>query len=110
MHDRIDAFWNVRENRLFGGVLNFQQDSSNQSGTGPLEYRVPVPKSTDCMVSLYGEKICLDQDDGSREGRRGITPKINLEHPRSADHHCDRNDLGSAVGYRSRLIDPGNRS
>ena len=43
-------------------VLSFQQDSGQQSGTGPLEYRVPVPKSTDCMVSLYGDKICVDQD------------------------------------------------
>ena len=26
------------ENRLFGGVRNFQQDSTNQTGIGPLEY------------------------------------------------------------------------
>ena len=25
MHDRIDAFWNVRENRSFAGALNFLQ-------------------------------------------------------------------------------------
>jgi hypothetical protein len=43
MHDCIDAFYNVLENRLFGGVLNFQHDSSKQSCTGRLEYRVPVP-------------------------------------------------------------------
>ena len=44
MHDDgIDEFWNVRENRLFGGVRNFQQDSTNQTGAGPLEYRAPDP-------------------------------------------------------------------
>ena len=42
------------------GVLNFQQDLSQQSGTGPLE-RAPAgtgmgtgSRSADCVVSLYG--------------------------------------------------------
>ena len=43
MHDRIDALCNVHENRLFGGVLNFLQDSSKQPGAKPLEYMAPVP-------------------------------------------------------------------
>jgi hypothetical protein len=43
----------MRENRKFAGF--FQQDSGQQLGTGPLEYRVPVPKNTDCMVSLYNK-------------------------------------------------------
>jgi hypothetical protein len=29
-----------------------------------------------------------------REGRSGIRPKINLEHSKSAEHHCNRKDLG----------------
>jgi hypothetical protein len=47
-----------------------------------------------------------------REGRRDIWPKWSFEHPTSAAHRCDRKGWGrgSAVGYRSRLIDPGNRS
>jgi hypothetical protein len=45
-----------------------------------------------------------------REGRRSITQKTGFEHPKSADHHCDRNDSASAVGYHSRIIDPGNRA
>jgi hypothetical protein len=53
--------------------------------------------------------IFKTSDSESRVGRRGITPKRSFEHPKSADHHCDRNGLASAVGYRSRVVDPGNR-
>jgi hypothetical protein len=56
MRDHIGALLNVRENRLFVGVLNFQHGSS-QHGSSQLTPRVPGTslQSANVMVSLYGK-------------------------------------------------------
>jgi hypothetical protein len=51
--------------------------------------------------NLVHDESCTTVDSGNRkyktlwvrhrrEGRKGITPKTHIEHPKSADHHCDR--------------------
>jgi hypothetical protein len=52
----------VRENRLFGGVRNFQQDSTNQTGAGPLEYRAPDPGVPIVWCVFMGDRRCMSLD------------------------------------------------
>ena len=52
----------MRENRLFGGVWNFQQDSTNQTDTGPLEYRAPDPGVPIVWCVFMGDRRCMSLD------------------------------------------------
>jgi hypothetical protein len=48
------------------GVLNFQQDPNQQPGTGPLEYRVPIPGvpivSGEFGLEMLGDRWCMSHD------------------------------------------------
>ena len=62
MRDHIGALLNVRENRLFVGVLNFQHDSSKQSCTGPFDFRVPDLGAPIVWCVCMGNPRCVTPD------------------------------------------------
>ena len=66
----------MRENRLFGGVRNFQQDSTNQTGTGPLEYRAPDPGVPIAWCVFMGDRRCMSLDAALVHG---LVQRIRLQ-------------------------------
>ena len=90
MHDRIYALWNLCENRMFGGVLNFQEESGSQSVTGsePLEYRVRPYRFLEYW--LYDEFVWIIPD---------ARPWMQVDHRRVY--------LGTTYGRTSAAVNLG---